>query len=49
MEYRLLGGSGFRVPVLTLGTGTFGGRGDFFEDDADELAWALDDAGTAPR
>lgn len=30
MEYRLLGGSGFRVPVLTLGTGTFGGKGDFF-------------------
>ncbi len=25
MEYRLLGGSGFQVPVLTLGTGTFGG------------------------
>ncbi len=27
MEYRLLGGSGFKVPVLTLGTGTFGGAG----------------------
>ena len=26
MEYRLLGNSGFRVPVLTLGTGTFGER-----------------------
>jgi len=25
MEYRQLGDSGFRVPVLTLGTGTFGG------------------------
>lgn len=25
MEYRQLGGSGFKVPVLTLGTGTFGG------------------------
>lgn len=25
MEYRLLGGSGLKVPVLTLGTGTFGG------------------------
>jgi aryl-alcohol dehydrogenase-like predicted oxidoreductase len=30
MEFRLLGGSGFRVPVLSFGTGTFGGRGDFF-------------------
>jgi len=30
MEYRQLGGSGFKVPVLTLGTGTFGGKGDFF-------------------
>ncbi len=30
MEYRQLGGSGFKVPVLTLGTGTFGGRGDLF-------------------
>ena len=27
MEYRHLGGSGFKVPVFTLGTGTFGGRG----------------------
>jgi aryl-alcohol dehydrogenase-like predicted oxidoreductase len=31
MEYRLLGGSGFKVPVLTLGTGTFGGKGPLFE------------------
>lgn len=30
MEYRLLGGSGFSIPVLSFGTGTFGGRGDFF-------------------
>ena len=31
MEYRQLGGSGLSVPVLTLGTGTFGGSGDFFK------------------
>jgi aryl-alcohol dehydrogenase-like predicted oxidoreductase len=31
MEYRQLGGSGLIVPVLTLGTGTFGGGGDFFK------------------
>jgi len=30
MEYRQLGGSGFKVPVLTLGTGTFGGKGELF-------------------
>jgi aryl-alcohol dehydrogenase-like predicted oxidoreductase len=27
MEYRLLGRSGFSVPVLSFGTGTFGGKG----------------------
>ena len=26
MEYRQLGGSGLKVPMLTFGTGTFGGR-----------------------
>jgi aryl-alcohol dehydrogenase-like predicted oxidoreductase len=31
MEYRFLGGSGLKVPVLTLGTGTFGGKGPLFE------------------
>lgn len=31
MEFRQLGGSGFKVPVLSLGTGTFGGRGDLFK------------------
>ena len=31
MEYRLLGGSGFKVPALSFGTGTFGGQGKFFE------------------
>ncbi|MEZ4292726.1 MAG: aldo/keto reductase [Myxococcota bacterium] len=30
MEHRLLGRSGLMVPVLTLGTATFGGRGEFF-------------------
>src|SRR4051812_39187668 len=30
MEYRFLGGSGLRVPALTLGTGTFGGKGKLF-------------------
>jgi aryl-alcohol dehydrogenase-like predicted oxidoreductase len=30
MEYRSLGASGFRVPVLSLGTGTFGGTNEFF-------------------
>jgi aryl-alcohol dehydrogenase-like predicted oxidoreductase len=29
MEYRQLGNSGLRVPALTLGTMTFGGRGNF--------------------
>ena len=31
MEYRQLGGSGFKVPILTLGTGTFGGSNEFFK------------------
>jgi aryl-alcohol dehydrogenase-like predicted oxidoreductase len=31
MEYRQLGGSGFKVPVLSLGTGTFGGTNEFFK------------------
>jgi aryl-alcohol dehydrogenase-like predicted oxidoreductase len=30
MDYRFLGGSGLKVPVLTLGTGTFGGKGELF-------------------
>ncbi len=43
MDYRLLGHSGFKVPVLTFGTGTFGGKGDFFK------AWGETDAGEATR
>jgi len=31
MEYRRLGGSGFKVPVLSLGTGSFGGGNEFFK------------------
>jgi len=31
MEYRQLGRSGFKVPALSFGTGTFGGKGDLFK------------------
>ena len=31
MEYRQLGGSGLRVPVLSFGTATFGGSNEFFK------------------
>src|SRR5438445_496963 len=30
MEYRNLGASGLKVPVLSFGTGTFGGQGPLF-------------------
>ena len=43
MEQRLLGGLGFKVPVLSLGTGTFGGGTDFFR------AWGSTDAQGATR
>jgi aryl-alcohol dehydrogenase-like predicted oxidoreductase len=31
MEFRLLYGTGFKVPALSLGTGTFGGGNEFFK------------------
>src|SRR5262249_9340085 len=43
MEFRQLGGSGFKVPVLSLGTGTFGGGNDFFR------AWGASDVAEATR
>jgi len=43
MEFRQLGASGFKVPVLTLGTGTFGGRGEFFK------SWGESDVKEATR
>ncbi len=43
MEYRRLGSSGFRVPALSLGTGTFGGGSEFFK------AWGDTDAAGAAR
>jgi aryl-alcohol dehydrogenase-like predicted oxidoreductase len=43
MESRLLGGSGFKVPALSLGTGTFGGGNDFFR------AWGDTDVKGATR
>ncbi len=41
MEHRYLGRSGFRVPVLSLGTGTFGGQGALFS------AWGSTDVAQA--
>ncbi|KQS34116.1 aldo/keto reductase [Dyadobacter sp. Leaf189] len=52
MEYRQLGASGLKVPVLSFGTGTFGGGGDFFKawgntqvDEAKQLVGLCMDAG----
>lgn len=43
MEYRRLGNSGLMVPVLSYGTATFGGGGEFFK------AWGSTDVSEAKR
>jgi aryl-alcohol dehydrogenase-like predicted oxidoreductase len=43
MEYRQLGGSGLKIPVLSFGTGTFGGGTEFFR------AWGSSDVVEASR
>lgn len=43
MEFRQLGASGFKVPALSLGTGTFGGGNEFFR------AWGSSDVEEATR
>ncbi|HEX7810977.1 MAG TPA: aldo/keto reductase, partial [Burkholderiales bacterium] len=43
MEYRQLGGTGFKVPALSLGTGTFGGGNEFFR------SWGASDVAEATR
>ena len=43
MEFRKLGASGFMVPALTFGTGTFGGGNEFFK------AWGASDVKEATR
>lgn len=43
MEFRQLGRSGLKVPVLSFGTGTFGGKGEFFG------AWGSSDVEEAKR
>lgn len=41
MQYRQLGRSGLKVPVMSFGTGTFGGKGDMFSK------WGTTDVGEA--
>jgi aryl-alcohol dehydrogenase-like predicted oxidoreductase len=43
MEFRQLGRSGLKVPVLSFGTGTFGGGTEFFK------AWGASDVAEATR
>jgi aryl-alcohol dehydrogenase-like predicted oxidoreductase len=43
MEYRQLGGSGLRIPVLSFGTATFGGGNEFFK------AWGSTQVAEAAR
>ena len=43
MEFRQLGHSGLKVPVLSFGTGTFGGTDEFFK------AWGSSDVAEATR
>jgi len=43
MEYRFLGNSGFKVPALSFGAGTFGGKGPLFS------AWGNTDTAEATR
>jgi aryl-alcohol dehydrogenase-like predicted oxidoreductase len=43
MEFRSLGGSGLKVPVLSFGTATFGGGSDFYR------AWGSTDVDEARR
>jgi aryl-alcohol dehydrogenase-like predicted oxidoreductase len=43
MDYRILGGSGLKVPALSFGCGTFGGQGPLFS------AWGNTDVAEARR
>ena len=43
MPFRQLGNSGLKVPLLSFGTGTFGGQGDFFK------AWGSTDVDEAKK